>query len=212
MNGFHPSWGFAKGKEKRVKRESSARYLLNGIVVPKIGDAIICPNLPPMLGPSEMGRLMVRDLSLFGETNIEMSERLTGKGANARLSSLMKPILNGMEMHGRVSLHSLMRMTAIMREMVTIVRKPAVAAAGGLPLFVLPQKDGTGIGLGPHTVSIRKTVIADSIMMGHRAGVKMTGIIFNGRNKMSDPRTDVMRNISDVGSADDVPTLVSPFA
>ena len=55
-----------------------------------------------------------------------------------RLSGLTTLTVNGMTMLGRVSLHFLTRTTAIMREMITIVREPAVAAAGGLPLLVLP--------------------------------------------------------------------------
>ena len=136
-----------------------------------------------MLSPRKISRQMVRDKSVFGETDIGTSEELIGRGANARLSGLPRLTLIGMTMLGRVSLHFLMRATAITREMITTVRVPAVAAAGGLPLFVLPQKGEAGTGLGPHTVSLRTIGIADPIKMGHRAGVSMIGTITYGINK-----------------------------
>ena len=169
------------------------------------------PEPPPYVEPVRNEPQDVRAKSLFGKIRIGTSEKLTGRGANARLSGLTTHTLIGITMLGRVSLHILMRTTAIMREMVTTVRESAVAAAGGLPLSILPQKGWAGSGLGLRTDSLRMIGIDGTTIMGHRAGVSMTGAKMIGIDIMSNPRADVMNNTSVVGSAGDVPTLVSPF-
>ena len=186
--------------------------LPRGTVLLKIRDLDICPRLLPVPGPREMSRLMVRDKSLFAEIHIGTSEKLIGTGANTRMSRLTQRTLNGMTPLGRASLHFLVRMTATMGEMMTITREPAVPAAGGLHPSVLPRIGWVGNGLAPHT-AIPRTIGTDGAMMiGVQTRVNMLGTKMVGIDRISDPRTDGMRNISEIGAAGDVPMSVCPFS
>ena len=149
-NGFPLNSGLEKGKAKEVRKESSIMNILSGSVLPEFGDWDTCPHLLPMLSPRKMSRQMVRDKSLFGETNIGTSEKLIGRGANARLSGLATLTLNGMTMLGRVSLHFLMRTTAIMREMVTLCGNPRSQQRVGSHYSPYPKRVGQEPDSSPH--------------------------------------------------------------
>ena len=216
-SGFRTGKGKGKGGEKG--RVDDGRFrdplvhltLVFGTVLLIIRDADTCPRLLPIPGPREMSRLMVRDKSLFAEIYIGTSEKLIGRGANTRMSRLTQRTLNGMTPLGRASLHFLVRMTAIMGEMMTIMREPAVPAAGGPHPSVLPRIGWVGTGLAPHTAILRTIGIDGAMMIGDRTGVSMLGTMMIGIDRTSDPRTDGMRNTSEIGAAGDFQCRYVPF-
>ena len=115
----------------------------------------------------------------------------------------MRHTLVGITMPGRVSHHTLRRTIAVTREMITTARKTAVAAAGGPHPSVLPRIEWIGIGLAPHTAILRTIGISGVTMTGNRVGTSAIGTKTNGRFTMSAP--------SDVDSAGELPTLISPL-
>ena len=83
-----------------------------------------------------------------------------------------------------------------MGEMLTVAQKPAVEAADGPPLSILPQIWMVGTEHGLPREGLRIIGIDGPIAVRHRIGKNMIGTGVRGVVRISDSRTDRMRNTS----------------